>query len=332
MSKNDDKLNDRIKCKENYINFLLNETKVNASQLDIDKLIKNVFEKEFTLPNNSTLMDLIDNEMYDLALSNRQFNSMVSYINDQLNSIEKDLSDNENNPINFDITNIKCMIDVSGSMEGQPMMVAIGLGLIFMKLQLLKSWDAHQTFLTFDTNPSLVNIEDCNTLPAMVHKIKKSSWGGSTNFLKAFDLIIQESKDDLSKIPSMLIVFSDMQFNSALYNNSDNWDTMYEIICNKFKDITDKIPTIVFWNLRGNPSGTPVKADTNGVIQISGYSASLLKMLLFGAELDKKEKLNPLQTLIKTIESKEYNKIREILGWDNNKLSNSIFKQEIDNL
>jgi len=126
-----------------------------------------------------------------------------------------------------------------------------------------------------------------------------------------------------------------MQFDSAFYNNSDNsdnWDTMYEIICNKFKDITDKIPIIVFWNLRGHPTGTPVKADTNGVIQISGYSASLLKMLLFGSELDKKEKLNPLQTLIKTIESKEYNKIREILGWDNNILSNSIFKEEIDNL
>jgi hypothetical protein len=93
------------------------------------------------------------------------------------------------------------------------------------------------------------------------------------------------------------------------------------------------MPTIIFWNLRGEPSGSPVDCTTTGVIQVSGYSASLLKMLLFGEELmlaDPMAKPNPSQVLVRTLQSQEYDPIRSSLGWVDGYIGNdTVFVKEI---
>ena len=114
---------------------------------------------------------------------------------------------------------------------------------------------------------------------------------------------------------------------------------MYETICKKWRahfglasTNTTDLPTIVFWNLRANTTGSPVNSDTKGVIQISGYSASLVKMLLFGEQLSQEsdEKPSPADVLNRTLATKEYDNVREVLGWSNGRLDKqSVFAVEV---
>ena len=165
-----------------------------------------------------------------------------------------------------------------------------------------------------------------------------------------------ESGKNIANAPKQLLVFSDMQFNSSLGNTYNSyshgsygtstqrtvnrWETMYETICRKWKawfGLTDDqcstmMPTIVFWNMRSNTTGSPVDCTTKGVIQISGYSASLLKMLLYGEELKEvnNEKPDPSQVLIRTLQATEYDCVREALGWVDNRIDpESIFAKEV---
>merc|ERR1712012_827890 len=87
-------------------------------------------------------------------------------------------------------------------------------------------------------------------------------------------------------------------------------------------------PHIIYWNLRGDTSGFPAQADTPGVTMLSGFSPSLMKLLLDGDPLKvdeveevegeeqqnaKKNKKDPYFTLRKALDDEEYDQVREVL-------------------
>ena len=49
-----------------------------------------------------------------------------------------------------------------------------------------------------------------------------------------------------------------------------------------------KFPQIIFWNVKGGPSGVPVTADETGVILISGFNPQFLNQLQNGEEFSPK--------------------------------------------
>lgn len=335
---------DRLLCKEHYVNFLVNG-KVNGAQVEIDKLVEKVFNRT----DNVSFEELNKNGPYDLLLAHKQFESYVEYVKQQLlvaqNEARKNLANNE---FKFNPTDCEVMIDVSGSMNGQPMYAAIGLGMLIMSLN-----KNNKSFLTFHEKPSYVNISDCTTFSETVSRIKNASWGGSTNFIEAFKLMLAKSGNNIKNAKKTLIVLSDMQFNNAVgenyqsfYGNNsskktvDKWEPMYNTICNMWKEWyglneDNCLPTIIFWNLRGDIYGVPVKSDIKGVTQISGYSGSLFKMVLFGEELKEQynnEKPTPSQVLARTLNAKEYDPVKLALGWYDNKLYNNKFTIECENL
>lgn len=323
---------DRLECKEHYISQLI-DGKVNGSQIAIDKLIESVFEFKFGI--DLSLTSLRNKGPYNLLLAHRQFESYVDYVQQQLN-IASEESKEKVTAFTFSPDNCEVMIDVSGSMAGQPMYAAIGIGLLIMSLQKKKD---NLSFLTFSSNPAYIDITECMSLPDTVHKIKCSPWGCSTDFIKAFDLMLMKSGNNIINAKKTLIVLSDMQFNIAVNRNS-NWETMYDTICTKWKNWynvgDDNLPTIVFWNLRGDTVGHPVTSNIKGVTEISGYSASLFKMVLFGEELAQTvdpitgntEKPSPSQVLARTLNSKEYDCVKEAIGWKDGILYNDTFKEE----
>jgi hypothetical protein len=97
----------------------------------------------------------------------------------------------------------------------------------------------------------------------------------------------------------------------------------------------DRVPTIIYWNLRANTPGIQTLADYPGVQMLQGYSASLLKFVLFGEEFDDKfmdvetdngvvkvktSKVTPYETFRKVIDQECYNKVRDILARSSEKL------------
>jgi hypothetical protein len=218
------------------------------------------------------------------------------------------------------------MVDVSGSMEGTPMEVAIALGIL---VSMTCDHAFRNRFITFDSDPTWVNLTGCQSLFDKVKKTQSAPWGGSTNFEAAFEMILNAACDARltpDQIPD-LIVFSDMQFNQAGYFG----ETMYNAMTRRFAEEGKKIcgspwplPKIIFWNLRGDTCGYHVNANQRNVQMLSGFSPSLLKLLLDGEPLVSetvaedgavtRQQITPEETLRKALDDERYFPIREILS------------------
>lgn len=194
------------------------------------------------------------------------------------------------------------LVDVSGSMEGTPLLVAIALGILLAETTNPAFCDR---MITFSSNPEWINLESCNGLLEKVQKTRTANWNMNTNFAAAINLILDIATTNqlpANEIPD-LIVFSDMQFDQA----DRDFKTHYDQLAEKFRAVGYDVPKIVFWNLRAT-EGFPVKSDTINTIMLSGFSPSLMKSFLDGEDL---EKITPVKTLNKIMYDERYTPIRE---------------------
>ena len=154
--------------------------------------------------------------------------------------------------------------------------------------------------LTFESEPKFVEIKG-TTLLEQVQSISKAPWGGTTNLIKAFDVLLLKAKrDKLSpdKMPKKLLVISDMQFNQAQHEGIYN--TNYEVIRQKYSESNYNIPHIIFWNVNGYKMDFQASSNTKGVSMISGFSVETLKAVLKGDEI------TPYTTMLNAILDERY--------------------------
>ena len=177
--------------------------------------------------------------------------------------------------------NAIAMADVSGSMCGRPMEVSIALSLIVAELS-----DSvyHNRILTFETNPHWIVLNEDEDLRSKVKKVQNAEWGGSTNIIGAFELILEQAEKGsvpISEFPDVFFVFSDMQFNAAQplceRTHLERLKIRFAEVGKKICGVSYSLPRIVFWNLRGNTIGFQSKANDSNVQELSGYSPSLFK-------------------------------------------------------
>ncbi len=219
---------------------------------------------------------------------NQSYNSKVDdVIEAQWKEIKKKVQETKA----FDKSIVVC--DVSGSMDGTPMEVAIALGLLGL-------YD--NKLITFSEQPSLYHIPD-GSLYEQVQSLKKMPWGYNTNFSRVMDLVIGLSARKPEDAIKRIFIFSDMQFDVAV-GLPDNSHTHFETFSQRFKDAGVEMPQIVFWNLRGGTKDFPVKYDERGVVMISGYSPALLTGLLDGKQI------TPLDVMMNIINTPRYNMVK----------------------
>ncbi|KAL1221676.1 hypothetical protein V5N11_009186 [Cardamine amara subsp. amara] len=201
------------------------------------------------------------------------------------------------------LTNCIAISDVSGSMTGTPMEVAVALGLLVSELS-EEPWRGK--LITFSENPELQSVEG-DDLSSKTEFVRKMEWGMNTDFQKVFDLILEVAVEGRLKPEEMIkrvFVFSDMEFDEAS-SSKNGWETDYQVIVKKFKEkgYGEVVPEIVFWNLRDSRS-TPVQERENGVALVSGFSKNLIKLFL-----DNDGKIDPVLTMEAAISGKEYEKL-----------------------
>merc|ERR1711959_22251 len=110
-----------------------------------------------------------------------------------------------------DLGKIVPLVDVSGSMSGIPMEVAIALGILVSEI----SADCIKNrVLTFESRPRWFALDPNDSIGEKVQKLRRAPWGGSTNFTLALEMIYDVVKSNrlLEEDVPDLIVFSDMQF------------------------------------------------------------------------------------------------------------------------
>ena len=174
--------------------------------------------------------------------------------------------------------NILPMIDVSGSMFGNPLNVAISLG---MYLAERNKSEFKDMFLTFSEEPELVKLQG-DTVSERFFNIGRADWGMNTDFEKAYKHILDRAvrfKVDPDSMPTMLLVLSDMQFDESQSYNNGSFKTHYSWMEDEYKAAGYPFPKIVFWNLEAHP-GTPARCSDNNVGMVSGFSPAIMEAVL----------------------------------------------------
>ena len=219
------------------------------------------------------------------------------------------------------------LVDVSGSMSGIPMEVAVALGLVIAEVA-PPAWQ--NRVLTFESNPQWHQIVGDSLFDRVNDLILHTPWGRSTNFGKALNMILNfavENQLPREAMPEVLFVFSDMQFDEADGTGSSYGGTHHyregarsstgfahtsANIRRAFQEAGYEMPTIVFWNLNGRCTARPCETITEGVFQMSGYSEAMMTAFMEG-RLTQMQGKTPTDLMLEVLDGERYERVRAIV-------------------
>ena len=137
-------------------------------------------------------------------------------------------------------------------------------------------------FITFSNRPQMVDISMCQTLRDKLRRLHRFDDYSNTDIEATFDLILDIAvKNHLhqNELPSACLIISDMQFDQAT-KHEDN-TTVIESCRQKFKALGYTMPRLIFWNVSVYAHNTiPVQMHPSGVILVSGFSKSIVDMVV----------------------------------------------------
>jgi hypothetical protein len=289
---------DRIKCRENLLQFMgeikSGIRKLNSSQIFIHEIVSRFLVQSPLSTEEIELLELCWNSILETYKDSTTLSRGV------------------------------VLADVSSSMSGTPMEVSIACAIFISSLV---EGPYKDRFITFDTTPQWHKITSTN-LADKVTEVRRSPWGGSTNFESAMNLILDvavREKLQPEELPEWFLVVSDMQFNSAnnngMYGNGETqYKTMHEILEDRFTQAgiaavgrPYMVPHMIYWNVRGDTDGFPVVSTQSNCQMVSGFSVSILKSIFDGKNL---ADITPWISVRDMLDSARYravyNKVKEV--------------------
>ena len=196
--------------------------------------------------------------------------------------------------------------DTSGSMYGRPMEVSVSLAMYIAERNKNEAWKDY--FISFSERPMFHKITGNN----LAQRAKSVQLGdvANTNIQAVFDLILARAlgADGLQRVPQedmpkILLIISDMEFDSCACGNDGRHFTNFEMIQKKYKQAGYEMPTLVFWNVNSRNTQTPVTINDKGVVLISGCSPVVLKYALG-------QITTPMQMILNVTENDRYKNIK----------------------
>ena len=154
-------------------------------------------------------------------------------------------------------------------------------------------------FITFSNRPQVVDVSMCETLRDKLRRLHRFDDYSNTDIEATFDLILDTAvKNHLrqEELPSACLIISDMQFDQAT-KHEDN-TTVIESCRQKFEALGYTMPRLIFWNVSVYAYNTiPVQMHPSGVILVSGFSKSIVDMVV-------SREVNPERALKVELDSK----------------------------
>lgn len=290
---------DRLLCKENYQTY-----------------IKKCMEGDITIKGKRVgIIEIVRDalEIVDLELNMKKF---ASSIDDTHKTTKDTINLQWRESANLKkLENCIPLIDTSGSMEGEPLLAALGLG-----CRIAENSRLGKRAITFSAKPSWVDLSDCDTIIEMVHKLSTNKdWGMNTNIVSAMELLSEaciEKGITVEEVANLtLVIFSDMQIDQADKDSS----TMQSVIEKIFYDAglrskyatPFKTPRIIYWNLRST-TGFPALSFMNNINMISGFSQIIMNSLCEKG-IDGLKDCTPWELLNLQLSNKRYSWVDETL-------------------
>ena len=191
------------------------------------------------------------------------------------------------------------VVDVSGSMTGQPMNAAVSMGAYIAERG--KGPFANH-FITFSGNPQLVKFEGVDIYDKFM-RARNADWAMNTNIEATFDLLLNTALANnctQEEIPAAIYIFSDMEFDACATTGaidtsrhggygsrinritSTQANTLFEQIKIKWANYGYKLPRVIFWNLDCRQENIPAIGD--GFSFVSGFSMNMIEQILSGED------------------------------------------------
>ena len=187
------------------------------------------------------------------------------------------------------------VVDVSGSMSGTPMEVAVSMG-AYIADKAHGPFANH--FITFSERPKLVEFEGVD-ITDKLRRTVRADWGCNTNIKAVFDMLLTTAKNKNVKaedMPTRIYIFSDMEFDECVtfgkrstswYNSFrtatiDEANSDLENIKMEWNAAGYKMPQIIFWNLDARQNRIPAIGE--GFSYVSGFSPSMIDCILSGKD------------------------------------------------
>ena len=217
----------------------------------------------------------------------------------------------DNSKLTGALGNMIAMVDTSGSMEGDPLHVALALGIRIAEKSALG-----KRFMTFNAAPTWVSLEGNNTFLEMLTTSSHTSWGMNTNFYAALNLIATAIRlsttvtvEDCQNM--VLVILSDMQMDAG----DNSWKSVYSGIESVYAElgirkfgVSIRPPHILFWNLRST-DGFPSLSSQANVSMMSGFSPAILNVFCEKG-MEAPQTCTPWCLLKETLEKPRYDPMR----------------------
>lgn len=288
---------DRVECAEHFRSRIKQ-----AASGEVEMKGKRVGMTDFT----KQALELISRKNFSLSTYRTNITTEeISTVQLEIDLINSQWRDNSTQT--GALGNMIPMVDVSGSMSGDPMHAAIALGLRIAEKSILG-----KRVMTFSAKPTWVNLEAYETFVDQVSIVKDAEWGMNTNLHAAFDTILNsviQNKLSPEEVQDMvLVILSDMQIDAG---DNCNKQVLYDLVKAKYDAAGVRLygqpfkpPHILFWNLRGT-RGFPSLSNQPNVSMMAGFSPALLN-LFCEKGLDALQSCTPWSILEQSLENERY--------------------------
>ena len=266
---------------ERYKAFIKSDkTKVNADVLYPYEIVREVFKE-------GKLEYTFDEDMYTFSIDDTQRAAINKYW------------ENQKDYLNGASPSMMCVIDTSGSMYGNPINVAISLGLYCAERM---TGPFANKYISFSSFPQLIETEGIDFVDK-VYRIYKKNLCEDTNIEAVFDLFLNtvlSGKAKAEDLPKTLVIISDMEINYMSYwSSTDETLTEMERIRKKWESYGLTLPRLVYWNVHAMNNN--ILDSGPNVTFVSGCSPILFKMVLTGKQ--------GFDLMLETLLSERYKKV-----------------------
>ena len=230
----------------------------------------------------SKYSDVLDHFLYDRYCSylNREGKSAVEDV--ALEAMWKNLADMG------DCGNTMVVVDGSGSMtcpspyKVRPINVSRSLGVYFAERC---KGEFNNILMEFSSTPKLIDLNGCKSLKDKVIEMSKYDDCTNTDIEAVFMLILQTAINGNMKqsdMPDRILIVSDMEFDRATSQTTALYGmkALFDILADRYAEYGYKLPKLVFWNVCSRTNTIPMTENEMGVILVSGYSPSILGMVM----------------------------------------------------
>lgn len=209
-----------------------------------------------------------------------------------------------------------CVVDGSGSMRtsvGNTMVrcldVANALAIYFSERCCAQ---LQNKYITFSMHPQLVDLSKAKNLREKLEISAAYHEVANTNVEAVFDLLLQTAVAGRMKqeeLPENILVLSDMEFDGCMVEANGSRiqsKRLFTEIAQKYARYGYKLPRLVFWNIASRTGTIPMRENELGVALVSGFSPTVMKMVLSGS-------MDSYTCLVETLGDSRYDAVEAAL-------------------